>query len=180
VRRSRPVLGSSLAALLACAAAKPIELGIRYDRLAPCPTSPNCVSSDALDPSHRVAPFEFRGPPAEAWQAAREAVAALPRTQIVSETDSYLHAECTSKLFGFIDDLELHLRPDRSLIAVRSASREGYTDLGVNRRRLAQLRSELQRRGIVPPWSRALAPPPASAPRREARAPLLRDAHTSG
>jgi uncharacterized protein (DUF1499 family) len=170
VQRRRLALGSSLAALLACATTKPVELGIRYDRLAPCPTSPNCMSSDALDPSHRVAPFEFRGPPAEAWQAARDAVAALPRTQIVSDTGSYLHAECTSRLFGFVDDLELHLRPDRSLIAVRSASREGYTDLGVNRRRLAQLRSELQRRGIVPPWSRALVSPPGSAPRIERKA----------
>jgi uncharacterized protein (DUF1499 family) len=80
-------------------------------------------------------------------------VAALPRTRIVADTGSYLHAECRSALFGFVDDLELQLRPDRSLIAVRSASRVGYSDLGANRRRVEELRSELARRGIVPPWS---------------------------
>ena len=101
------------------------------------------MSSDALDPSHRVAPFELRGPPAKAWQAARDAVAALPRTQIVSDTGSYLHAEWTSETFGFVDDLELQLQPDRSQIAVRSASRIGYSDLGVNRRRVEQLREAL-------------------------------------
>jgi uncharacterized protein (DUF1499 family) len=118
-------------------------------RLAPCPRSPNCVSSDAADAEHGIAPLALAAPPAEAWRAAREAVAALPRTRIVSEGGDSLHAECRSALFRFVDDLELQLRPAEGVIAVRSASRIGYSDLGVNRRRVEALRSALRARGAV-------------------------------
>jgi len=108
------------------------------------------VSSDSLAPSHRVAPFELRVPAAEAWRAAREAVAALADTRIVAADDAYLHA-ITTRAMGAVDDLELHLRPDRELIAVRSGARGGYTDFGANRRRVEVLRADLVRRGVVPP-----------------------------
>jgi uncharacterized protein (DUF1499 family) len=61
----------------------------------------------------------------------------------------YLHAECASAVFGFVDDLELQLRASEGRIAVRSASRLGRSDLGVNRRRVEALRSELARQGVV-------------------------------
>ena len=146
----RVAVAASLAALVACAGSKPTALGIRYDRLAPCPTSPSCVSSDSLDPSHRVAPFELRVAPADAWKAAREAVSALPHTRIVDADDTYLHAE-TTRAFGSIDDLELHLRPDRSLIAVRSGRRGSYTDFGANRRTVEALRAQLERERVLRP-----------------------------
>jgi uncharacterized protein (DUF1499 family) len=73
----------------------------------------------------------------------------LPRTRIVKETEDYLHAECRSALFRFVDDLELQLRPSESIIAVRSASRLGYSDLGVNRRRVEGLRESLTRLGVL-------------------------------
>jgi uncharacterized protein (DUF1499 family) len=79
----------------------------------------------------------------------RESVASLSRTKIISETSDYLHAECTSAVFGFVDDLELHLRTAEGLIAVKSASRLGYSDLGVNRRRIEDLRALLAKQGIV-------------------------------
>jgi len=82
-------------------------------------------------------------PPDRAWEAARSAVLSLPRTQIVSESDGYLHAECRSAVFGFVDDLELHLRPQSDSIAVRSASRLGYRDFGVNRKRVENLRAAI-------------------------------------
>ncbi len=118
-------------------------------RLAPCPASPNCVSSDARDARHAIAPLALAAPPQEAWRAARDAVAALPRTRIVEETADSLHAECRSALFGFVDDLELELRAAEGAIAVRSASRLGYSDLGVNRRRVESLRAALRERGVV-------------------------------
>ena len=73
----------------------------------------------------------------------------LPRTKIISSTDDYLHAECSSAVFGFVDDLELHLRPAENLIAVRSASRLGHSDFGVNRKRVEQLRSLLIKERVV-------------------------------
>jgi uncharacterized protein (DUF1499 family) len=145
-RRLRAKLLAATAALAAaCAGARPENLGVAQGKLAACPSSPNCVSSDAHDAAHRVEPLAFAGAPAEAWRAARAAVAALPRTRIVSETEGWLHAECRSAVFGFVDDLELHLRPEAGAIAVRSASRVGHSDLGVNRRRVESLRAALGR-----------------------------------
>ena len=115
--------------------------------LAPCPASPNCVSSDAGDEAHRVDAISISGDVAAAWAAAREVVAALPRTTIVVSDDAYLHAECRSRLFRFVDDLELALRSERGEIAVRSASRIGHSDLGVNRARVEEIRSVLRTRG---------------------------------
>jgi uncharacterized protein (DUF1499 family) len=135
--------------LFACAGRRPSTLGTSDGRLAACPSSPNCVSSDAADASHRVAPFELAVPAAQAWTALREAVAALPRTRIVRDADGYLHAECRSALLGFVDDLELQLRATERQIAVRSASRLGHSDLGVNRRRVEALRAALAARGVL-------------------------------
>jgi uncharacterized protein (DUF1499 family) len=109
----------------------------------PCPASPNCVCSDDASSRHLIASLHFTGPVDQAWAAARQAVQALPGTRIVSEREDYLHAESTSALFGFVDDLELHLRRGVGEIAVRSASRLGRSDFGVNRRRVEQLRSAL-------------------------------------
>ncbi len=88
-------------------------------------------------------------PPARGLAAVQAAVAGLPRTKIITQTDDYLHAECSSAVFGFVDDLELHLRPEQNLIAVRSAARLGRSDLGVNRRRVENLRSLLRRQAVV-------------------------------
>ncbi|MGE5219566.1 MAG: DUF1499 domain-containing protein [Chloroflexota bacterium] len=135
--------------LFSCTGATPTNLGVHDSRLAPCPSKPNCVSSDAADAAHRVAALELAVPAAQAWRAARAAVAALPRTRIAGESDGYLHAECSSAVFGFVDDLELHLRPPENIIAVRSAARLGYSDLGVNRRRVENLRASLIKQGVA-------------------------------
>ena len=138
-----------LLAGISCTGNGPENLGVIGSRLAPCPSSPNCVSSDEEEADQHVKPFLINGPQAPAWKAAMEVVFELPRTLIVKETPSYLHAECRSALFGFIDDLELSLRTAEGIIAVRSASRAGYSDLGVNRRRIETLRAALVSREVV-------------------------------
>lgn len=135
--------------LLACSGKRPSNLGVSDTGLAPCPSSPNCVSSDASDADHRVEPFALLAAPDDAWRAVREEVEGLPRTTIAQTTASYLHAECSSTVFGFVDDLELQLRASDGVVAVRSASRVGHSDLGVNRRRVARLREALRVRGVV-------------------------------
>ena len=111
--------------------------------MAPCPSSPNCVSSNSGDRRHAVAPLSIKSSDAQAWERVRAAVRALPRTKIVAEGDGYLHAECRS-LLGFVDDLELQLAPNDTRVAVRSAARSGSYDFGVNRRRVEKLRRLLQ------------------------------------
>jgi uncharacterized protein (DUF1499 family) len=135
--------------LFSFAGKRPSGIGVRAARLAPCPSSPNCVCSDDADTQHAIEPFRLDAPAAQAWAAAREAVLAQPRTTIVTEDPDYLHAECTSAVFGYVDDLELHLRAEDGIIAVRSASRLGYSDFGVNRKRVERLRSALSHKGAI-------------------------------
>jgi len=139
----------ALSLLLACTTVRTAASGGHDDKLPPCPASPNCVSSDATDEARRVEPYRLRVAPGEGWQVLLEVIAALPRTTVATKTDDYLHAESRSAIFGFVDDVEFQLRPADKTIAMRSASRLGYWDLGVNRRRVEQIRELLRARGVV-------------------------------
>jgi len=119
------------------------NLGIQNGKLTPCPGRPNCLSSDASDEAHFIAPLVISGHPERVWEALRDLVAGRPRTTLVTVSDDYLHAIEKSRFFGFADDLEFHLRPEDGIIAVRSASRTGYSDLGTNRRRIEEIRAQL-------------------------------------
>ncbi len=115
--------------------------------LPPCPFSPNCVSTEATDARHGVAPFFLIGK--DAWPEIRAAVLALSRVKLVNEHDASLRAECRSALAGFIDDLAVEVQANGAQLAVRSAARVGYYDFGVNRRRVEELRHQLRDRGII-------------------------------
>ncbi len=112
--------------------------------LAPCPERWNCVVSreDAL-PRHRIEPFRVAGAPEAAFDRLRGLLESWPRTTVVEAGSGLLRAECRSRL-GFTDDLEFRWDPARSVIHVRSASRVGMWDLGVNRRRVEALRGRFQ------------------------------------
>ena len=150
-KRTHFILIGLTMALFSCAGTRPTDIGITDGRLAPCPSSPNCVSSDAdpSDSTHYVAPLVLAEAPEKAWAAAGDAVLSLPRTEIIQQNDDYLYAECTSAMMGFVDDLELQLRAPDGIIAVRSASRIGYGDMGVNRARVEELRQKLVAAGAV-------------------------------
>ena len=127
--------------LAGCHGARQATLGLRDGRLEPCPESPNCVSSQAPDDAHRVAPFPFTGTAAEAIGRLTGIVRSLPRTSVVAATENYLHAECRSAVFRFVDDVEFFADETAGAIHVRSASRVGSSDLGVNRKRVEGLRA---------------------------------------
>lgn len=153
---ARPKPGPTILFLLllsplfaSCAGTPPDTLGVHGDALSPCPDSPNCVSSDAPDEAHQVAPFTLAAPAPEAWETVRSVVASMPRTEVITQTSDYLHAESTSTFFRYVDDLELQLRAAESQIAVRSASRLGRSDLGVNRERVETLRALLIEAGAI-------------------------------
>ena len=110
-------------------------------RLAPCPNSPNCVSSLAPDDAHRVDPIRFTGAPADALARLRAVVEAMPRAKVTRIDGDSLHAEFTSWLLRFVDDVDAVVDPDAGVIHVRSASRVGYSDLGVNRKRVEAIRT---------------------------------------
>jgi len=114
-----------------------------------CSPLPNCVSSTTWILYNRTSPFVLALPAAEAWPRIQEVVAHLPRTAIVEADDRYLHAKCTSRLFRFVDHLELVLSADRTTIAVRSSSAIAIFDFGVNRLRIYRLRERLAEMGLI-------------------------------
>ncbi len=122
--------------------------GLQNGKLIGCPDSPNCVCSDQQG-KHFIAPFKLKVAPPQGWKALEQVLAETPRVKIVKRTDQYLHAEFTSAMLRFVDDVELNLRPEAAIIAVRSASRVGYYDFNANRNRVEKLREQLRQRGVV-------------------------------
>ncbi|WP_246247142.1 DUF1499 domain-containing protein [Candidatus Methylobacter favarea] len=118
-------------------------------KLAACPQSPNCVSSQATDKDHFIAPFKISGKTEDAWKALKQALAGQSRTLITQETGNTLHAEAASLVFRFVDDIDVVIDHNAKLIHIRSASRTGYSDFGVNRRRMEALRSKLQQAHVI-------------------------------
>jgi uncharacterized protein (DUF1499 family) len=110
--------------------------------LSSCPSSPNCVSTQAPanDNRHAIAPYRYQKSRAEAKEALKTAIASLPRTKLIEEEEAYLHYEFTSRLLRFVDDVEFVFDDESKIIHFRSASRIGYGDRGVNRDRMEEIR----------------------------------------
>jgi uncharacterized protein (DUF1499 family) len=107
------------------------------------------VCSDATDKKHYIEPYQLKVKSSKGLEVLKEVISSLPRTTIISATNTYLYAQARSRIFGFIDDMEFQLRPRQNIIAVRSAARLGYYDFGVNRWRIGEIGKELQARGII-------------------------------
>lgn len=120
--------------------AAPINPGLIAQRLAPCPDTPNCVSSQASEASQRVEALRYSGDAAAAQNQLLIALKGMDRVRIRHADANYIHAEFRSALFGFVDDVTL-LFAVPGMIEVRSASRVGYADFGVNRQRVEAIRS---------------------------------------
>ncbi len=110
------------------------------DRLTPCPDSPNCVSSLAEDKKHFIEPIPYKGGATVVRQELLEILSSYKRVRVVSLDDNYIHAEFKSFVFGFVDDVEFYFDDVQQVIQIKSASRTGYYDFGVNRRRLEKIR----------------------------------------
>ena len=124
-----------------CSGTRPPDLGVRDGKLLPCPASPNCVSSQSGDEGHAVDPLRYTSSGAAAMARLKDIISRMKRAKIVTESPGYLHVEFTSFLFRFVDDVEFYADDAAKIIHVRSASRLGYSDLGVNRRRVESLRA---------------------------------------
>lgn len=123
-----------LLSLLGCAGKRPAHLGVHEGQLGTCPDSPNCVSSAEQRESHYIEPI--RG----TLEQVREALTQMAGARVIREEEHYLYAEFTTRLMGFVDDVEFLEQEESALVQVRSASRLGHSDLGVNRARIEALR----------------------------------------
>jgi uncharacterized protein (DUF1499 family) len=122
-----------------CTAMKPKNLGVTDGKLKECPDSPNCISTQSSDPVHHMDPIVYRGDDKEAFDRIIKVINSMDRTKIITKTDNYIHAEYTTKLMRFVDDVEFYFDFKNKTIHFRSASRVGYSDMGLNRKRMNEV-----------------------------------------
>ncbi len=128
--------------LLASSGNRIVGTDIVQGRLPPCPETPNCVSSQSSDKKHAIAPLRYEGRMEEARQRLLEVIKAQEQASTFRIRGNHIHAEFTSSFLRFVDDVNFVFDDNAKIIHVRSASRVGYFDLGVNRRRIEKIRSQ--------------------------------------
>jgi uncharacterized protein (DUF1499 family) len=121
--------------LTACSGITPSTIG----QFAECPSKPNCVSTKSVISYNKISPLGYNGSTDNARDSLLRLIKSMPRTNIMSEKESLIHVEFTSKIFRFVDDVEFYFE-DPGIIHFRSASRLGHSDLGVNRERMENIR----------------------------------------
>ena len=123
-------------------------IGLNSGHLSSCPSSPNCVVSQDGDQEHTIDPITYKSDRNQAKETLLKVLSVVPRTEVVDQTDDYIHTESTSRIFKFVDDAEFYFPEGQNIIHVRSASRVGESDLGVNRRRIEQIRLAMEDLGV--------------------------------
>lgn len=120
------------------------NLGVESGHLSPCPSSPNCVVSQNGDTRHAISPITYHVERDKAKEIVLKVLTVVPRTEVIEQTDNYIHAISKSRIFKFVDDVEFYFPKNESVIHIRSSSRVGDSDFGVNRTRLEQIRLALR------------------------------------
>ena len=116
---------------------KPI--GIVDGKLHPCPKSPNCVSTQAIDEKHKIEPINYSGSLKDAKTKIMSIINSLKRFKIITNEENYIHIEFRTATFKFIDDVEFLFDDKEKVIHFRSRARMGYSDMGVNRKRMEEI-----------------------------------------
>ena len=127
-----------------CSAPRPDNLGLKNNLLLSCPKSPNCVLSQASDPKHQIKPIYYATSVEAAKERLNQVILSMDGTRIITQDEVYWHVEFTTRWLRFIDDVEFYFPESEALIHLRSASRSGYWDLGVNRKRVEEIRSRFE------------------------------------
>ena len=119
------------------------DLGVRGGKLAELSSKPNCVSSQAMSDSKKVSPLKYSGDLKEQMDKVVNIITGMAGVTVKQKSDNYLYAVFTTKIMRFKDDVEVYLDDESKLLHFRSASRVGYSDLGVNRKRYNAFVSKL-------------------------------------
>lgn len=123
-----------------CLHVKPVNIGHKNGILSSCPSTPNCVSTQSKEVSQYIKPLSYKSSKEVAYQKLIEIINSFERTQIITKDDNYIHAIFISKIMRYVDDVEFYFDEKNNIIHFRSASRVGYSDLGVNRTRMEMIR----------------------------------------
>lgn len=126
--------------LTGCGGNMPDTLGITNGKLSPCPDKPNCVVSHNYDEQHFIDALSYQSEFPAAYKKLLDAIAQMPGSKIITKNERYIHAEFTSRIMRYIDDVEFLFDREGKHIELRSASRLGHSDMGVNRERIETLR----------------------------------------
>ena len=118
---------------------KPI--GIVDGKFYPCPNTPNCVSTQALDNLHKIDPIQYSGSLSEVKEKIVKIINSLKRSKIITNKENYIHVEFRTATFRFVDDVEFLFDDSEKIIHFRSRARLGYSDMGVNRKRMENIRN---------------------------------------
>lgn len=108
-----------------------------------CGDTPNCVSTEEVREEYAISPLRYSGTRDEAVVNIKEVLKQMPNITLRHEKEDYLWWECSSQVFGFVDDLEIYFPAAERVIQIRSASRRGYYDFGVNRKRVEKIKQRL-------------------------------------
>ena len=123
---------------------RPHNIGLKNNMLLPCPRSPNCVLSQASDAKHKIKPIYYSTSVEMAKERLNQVILSFRDAQIITQNEVYWHVKFTTRWLGFIDDVEFYFPEFEPLIHLRSASRSGYWDLGVNRKRVERIHSRFE------------------------------------
>ena len=134
----------SILSLNACWFLKPDDLGLKNKSLKPCPSSPNCVSTFAKTEYHRIKPIVYEAEEKEIMMKILSAIKSQSRTEIIKQNENYVLAEFTTKIMRYVDDVEFYIDTENKTLHFRSASRIGYGDGGLNRKRMEKLRDLIE------------------------------------
>jgi uncharacterized protein (DUF1499 family) len=115
----------------------------------PCPSTPNCVSSIDTSRRHFIRPLKFSGSARDTQYRLLRILNGLKGARVVTFEDNFIEAEFVSFIFRFVDDVKFYLDDRKKVIHVKSASRVGFSDLGVNRRRVEKIRKQLEQNDEV-------------------------------
>lgn len=135
-------IAAALGVTLLLGACSTPQLGASNGKFQACSFAPHCVSSTESDPKKYIAPIVVSAP--QEWQRLQQLVLAMPRTEIAVQDVNYLHTVTSTDIMRYKDDVELLYSPAKNTVDIRSSSRVGYYDFGINRARLEKLRSQLK------------------------------------
>jgi len=128
--------------MFGCSINQTYHPGVSNGSLSPCPSSPNCCSSQNIKRDQFIEPIHYQETRQMAQERMITLIQGMKRAKIITVTDDYLHAKFTSAFFQFVDDVEFYFEDTTKTIHMRSAARTGFYDFGVNRKRLEAIRSE--------------------------------------
>jgi uncharacterized protein (DUF1499 family) len=135
---------TAILAILARVVKSPANLGVRDGKLAPCPNSPNCVSTQSQDPRHQIDPIPYTTSLADAKTVLLRIIRSMERTKVITDDPTYVYAEFRSKRMRYVDDVELYFDQEARVIHFRSSARLPYWDWDVNRKRMEEIRAAFE------------------------------------